>query len=534
MKAKILSFVLFAIFLVGFASAASWSISPTTVTFNPSTSTNQFTVSNADILPITVNVPSTITVNGVVFNVADNGAVAINPVSSHTFTVTPQTELNFDDFNFGQAYSANLVMTNAANATDTKTLSVSVQNSYCSNGKKGDLDLDVTLTNQGTLGDDENWYPADTIEAEIVVTNNDNEKINDIVVRYGIYNKNTGAFLIDEDEKSFDLKSDGEKILTVLFTIDPNDMNSDDDADDFVFFVKASSDDLGEALQCNYYTEDSNIAIDEDFVVVSDITLPETVQCGETATVNFKTWNIGSNDEDDVQVVISSPNLAGFKPQTISAGDIGSFESKRKSFEYTVPANATEKTYSFEFKVLDEDGDVFENDNDQTSVISKTFNVQGNCEVKKSVLISAALDQATDAYAGEEATIKATLTNNGAGETTYQIMAKNYDSWAVLKSIEPRSITLKAGESRDVSIVLLPNKNVKGDSEFTIQAIYGTLVTDQKIVVNIKPAKSIFSSFTNFSFSGVTDGNWFIWAVAGLNIILVVLIVVIAIRIAKK
>src|SRR3989344_1379312 len=108
MKAKILSFVLFAIFLVGFASAASWSISPTTVTFNP----------------------STITVNGVVFNVADNGAVAINPVSSHTFTVTPQTELNFDDFNFGQAYSANLVMTNAANATDTKTLSVSVQNSY--------------------------------------------------------------------------------------------------------------------------------------------------------------------------------------------------------------------------------------------------------------------------------------------------------------------------------------------------------------------------------------------------------------------
>jgi hypothetical protein len=249
---------------------------------------------------------------------------------------------------------------------------------------------------------------------------------------------------------------------------------------------------------------------------------------------SFKTWNIGDNDQEEITVSVFNKNIPEIKNgRIIAVGDLDSFDSSKDSVEFEIPKNLTEGTYTLEFRVFDEDNDLYENEEDKQSVFFKSFNVQGACEVPKSVILSATLG--SESVAGEELTIKANVKNNGLGDTTYliQVPASSYESWATLKSVSDTTINLKSGESKEVTIVLLPNKKSAGDHDFVVKAIYGDLETDYTIKLTVEKPKSIFAGFTSFSFGGLGD-NWFIWIVAALNIILVVLIVVIAIRIARK
>ncbi|MFA5992176.1 MAG: putative S-layer protein [Candidatus Pacearchaeota archaeon] len=536
MNSKLFTVGLFAILLIGFASAA-FTVSTSSITFTNSAS-QIITVSNTDSLPLTLVVPSSITVTGengysALSNIADNGIVTIAPLSSKQFTITPQS-VDFSNFNIGQQYASSLTLTNSNNALDSKTVSVYfTRGSYCQFSDKGSSLVleDVNIDNSGLYGGDEdNWYPFEPISVDVTIRNRASDRVNDIVVSYGLYNKNTNEFIIEKDMKNFDLNDGDEKTVSFNFSVDPRDLDSSDDPNDYTFYVKAYSDDLGEDQQCTSESRSITIPRDSNFVIIGNFQMSETVQCDETATVSYQVWNIGDTDEQDISLLVDGRGkIPSLKNQKFDIGDLDILDSKKGSFDIEIPKNLTEGNYYLDFKILNEDGTVFENDDGKESTISQLIKVQGNCELPTSVSITANLE--SDSYAAEASTVKVTVKNTGLGDVVAVVDATNLDSWATLGNVDPKTLTLNPGESGDSVITLTPDAIVSGNKDFKIKVSYGDKITEQTFSINVQPKRSFFGSF---SFGSLFGDNWFIWVVAALNIILVLLIVVIAIKIAKK
>ncbi|HLD98090.1 MAG TPA: putative S-layer protein [Candidatus Nanoarchaeia archaeon] len=534
MKSKIFAISLLALFLVGIVSAVSYTVSPTSLTFTPSTNSTQFTITNTNSSALlNVNVPSQIQLTGengyiAIFNVNPSGSVTgIN--STRIVVITPASDIEFSNFNLEETYTGVLNITEQGNPNNSKTVNLVLQNAFCEAGEVGSLRADIDITNKGQYGEEDEWYAFEEIEVEVTIENVGNDDIDDVVVSWGLYNKRTGEFILDDEENQVNVNEDDEEIVTFTFTVDPEDLAEADSEDDYVLYVKAYSDDLGEDEQCDFVSQDISILRDDHFVILDDdISLPSSAQCSETVQASVTTWNIGDSNEDDIYVIVSNRELGLNK--RVEIGDLDVFEDEKTSFEFDIPQNATEKSYVLDFRVYDEDDDVYENDNNDESFLTKSLTVSGSCTAKQSVDISSSLD--SSAVAGQELTIRSTLRNTGTTATSYQVIVTGYDSWSTLQNVEPRTLTLQGGESKDVTITLIPNRGVSGDNDITVQALYNGLITEQKITVPVSASSGGFG--TGFSIANITGGSWFIWVIAALNVILVVLIIVIAIRIARK
>ncbi|MFA5019522.1 MAG: putative S-layer protein [Candidatus Pacearchaeota archaeon] len=535
MKQYLLTAVLCTLFLASIVSAITLSIStqPAVLTRDDNVTTFRIT-SNENV---TFSSPSSLIIedndgNQALLSIINT--TALSETTSATYRAT-LTSIN-SDFNLGK-YTEN-VNINAMNITDSTVISsisvpLSFEQDYCEVGNVGDLDIDVDIQNVEGYGEkDLEWYMFDKIEVEVTVENNGNDDLGDVIVEWGVYNKRTGEFVIEEEEDAGDIDEDEEGEVKIAFTLDPNDFDADDNEDDFVFFVKAYSDESEEANQCISASEDVTIMKDKHFVIVGNIKVPETAQCGDTVEVTAEVWNIGDNDEENVYVTVENKELK--IDEKIEVGDLDVFDDKKISFEFVVPSGISEKLYGLDFKVYDEDDDVYQNDEDEESTANKILKVSGNCQAsQQKVSISAVLDS-EEAVAGKEFSVKATLTNLGSEKTSYQVLATGYESWANIVSTIPSILELEPGQSKDVIIKLVPNKDASGDNEFKIQAVSGDKITEQRVSVVIKKSGGFFSGLTGFTISDNLGGNWFIWAIAILNVILIVIIIIVAIKIASK
>lgn len=540
MKTKLLSLILGSVLLLTLIGAFSLTY-PSSISLSKSSPSNIFTISNTNSGAVVLTL---------------QGPYTITDGFGHTVTFTPNpalTNLNLPagnstqfnvsliqpiDSSFGLgtfSKTFTLVVANATNLTNSenKNFAVSFKKEYCEAGNVGELEINkLDLKNVEGYGKDDEWYLLDKIEVDVEVKNTGSDDIDEIIVAWGLYNKRTGEFVFDDEEKSFDLRDGDKETVTLSFDVDPNDFDSSDNENDFVFYVKAYSDDTGEDVDCNSDSNDIKLIKDKHFVVLSDIELPTEAQCGEIVQGRAKVWNIGDDDETDTYVTLSNSNLGLDK--RVEVGDIDILEDKSISFDFLIPATLKSGSYPVTMKVFDDNGDIFENDNDDQSTFSKTLTVKGSCtgDVAENVVdVSAVLE--SDAVPGKDLNVKATLRNRGVSEITYQIIVTNYDSWASLKSVEPRSITIAPGVSKDVAITLLPNSDASGSKEFTLQAVYNGKITEQRVGVNLAEPASGFS-FTGFSISDSFKENWFIWMIAALNVILVVFIIVVAIRVIRR
>jgi uncharacterized membrane protein len=133
--------------------------------------------------------------------------------------------------------------------------------------------------------------------------------------------------------------------------------------------------------------------------------------------------------------------------------------------------------------------------------------------------------------ADKQLVIKATIENTGDKTTTYLLNTAGYTEWATLATLDKTSLTLDAGESEDVFITLDVKKEALGANLFNLEVLSNNeLVVSQPVQVEITN-KGLFSGITGNVLSG---DNKYIWGIGILNLILIVLIVVIAVRIAKK
>ncbi len=409
-------------------------------------------------------------------------------------------------------------------------------------GNPGDLNVKkIDFNNEGFLGrefgSDDEWFFLDEIEVEIEVENDGNWDVDDISLEWGIYDLGKRDWVIDLDEEDeFNLKDGDEETLTVSFKLDDDlDLDLDEIEGDYRFYVIATGtiDDSDAGIfddknTCAFDFEDAETIIESDFVVLDNIEFPESIQCGETIEITADVWNIGDEDQDEVSVeVFGREKILDFR-KTIEAGDIDAFDRQQISFTFTVPKNIDEKFYALNFEVYDEDNDIYENDfDDDPAEFTIPFKVEGNCGVGiADIIISASLE--SEARAGKEMVIRATIMNNGDELRTFTINAAEFTTWADLISQDQNILVLNAGQSRDVLFTFDVKKDASGSQTFFIELVSDSDVTKQPVSVNIEASRP-FLGITGFAIENAS-----LWGLGILNVILIVIIIIVAVRIARR
>lgn len=465
----------------------------------------------------------------------------INNTTSGQVNLTYEIPDDFE-FEFGETYS----ITINAEEEDTNTsindsaiLTFEEQDLFCTwdGGEAEETeDLRVKISDifvEG-FGENDEWFPFDEIEVEIEVQNrNDDYDIKDIVVEWGLYNWDTNEWTIEVDyEKDFNLKNRNEEILTINFKLENLDEDFEDLVDgDFMFYVRATGevDDEESYDTCASTSDEINIIIEDDFVIIDDFEFPEVTSCDSTIQITADVWNIGEDNQENIYVIVFNKDLG--IDEKIEIGDIDSFKDERLDFEIQIPKNVEEQEYNLYFMVYDEYNDIYENSNDDKAEFYIPLKLEGNCVSEPQVIVTANLE--SEAKAGKDLIVKATITNTGDSLVTYTLDIKDYASWTTLVNIEPNTIILSAGSSEDVLITFNVNKDISGDQLFNIEV----LSEDEAVIT--QPVSVTVEEQSGFNFPGITgnlisEGNWYLWGIGALNIILIIIIIIVALRVAKK
>jgi len=543
MKTKfLLGFLLTAILLAMTVSA--FSVSSDTIELSQTVKTINFSVTAGAAAVTVPDFPNiddgfgNIIVVSTSDSVGDNGIVTAGTTETITvFYSSLPVKLAIGDLP--------VVKSNLTDGTDTKIVTLKFVSSFCDSGVKElytvdsktyELEFSISDINLVGFGDEKNneWYPLDDLEIELDFDNVGVEDISDITVEMCLYDKSANKCVVDEGDMTLDddfkLKDGDYKKLVVTYKVDPNSI---DEAGSYVLYAKAYSDKLKEENLCLQDSESIEI-MEDTFVLLDDVVIPDVVTCGETVEVKADVWNIGDDQENDVYLIAYNQEL-GIN-QKVIVGDIDNWDKQDVSFSFDIPKDAKEKTYFFELRVFDENDDLFETDNNDESKFNYNIKVEGNCaavtEAETSASITAELD--SDAIAGKQLAIKATIKNTGTEETTYALSAIGYSSWAELDSMDLKTATLKAGESKDFNIYLNVKEDAAGEQFFSILAEHDSATTKQEVSVVLEEAGAGAAGITGATITENIRANWFIWVIVIINIILIIAIIAVARRIAKS
>ena len=519
------------VFLIGFASA--------TITLNPSVSSLSQTSGSFNI---TVASTENETIDLFMNSISDGSGdyiefflsspqVIIDTVSnpSSIITVDYVVDSGFD-FEFAKTYNAVINATGTVSDSITRSLSFE-ESGFCEVSNPGDLRVTVekVKVTEG-YGDKKEWFPFDTVEIEVKVDNRGDEDLVDVSVEWGLYDTNSKDWTIDVDEEdNFDLDSGDDQTLTITFTLDDrmDEDLADLDKGDYVFYVRAtgeidSGDHEGEDT-CSTDSDTGKLIIDKNFVVLQNLKVPEVAQCGSEVELLGDVWNIGSKDQKDVYVNIYNKELG--LDEDVDIGDIDSFESSDLEYSLSLPEDVQEKRYYLTLTVYDDNDDVYESSNDDKSVETLALDVQGGCAVAKAS-VTAVLE--SGGQAGKPMVVKATITNTGNKAASYSLNVAGYTGWASSATLDKTSLTLNAGESAEVLLNFDVKKDALGSNLFNLEVLSeNEMIANQPVQVEITKRALITGNF-------LSGDNKYIWGIGLLNLILIVLIIVIAVRIARR
>lgn len=400
-------------------------------------------------------------------------------------------------------------------------------------GNPGDLSVKISDVSVTGIGDNEKMLPFDEAEVKVEVKNRGDDDINDVSVEWGLYDKKTGDWVIEPDEvDQVDINNGKTKTFTFTFTIDDSmdvDLQDLEDGSNYLIYVRATGDvdNVNNDPTCTSDSESVDLVIENDFVVLTNFETPETVQCGSDLQIGADAWNIGSDDQDSVSVKITNKELGISK--TFDVGDINSFDSQSLDATVSIPKNAQEKSYVLTFEVLDDNGDVYQADYEDTlAKFTKTISVQGSCSTSATTpkaVVTAKL--ASGGKAGQSLVITATITNTGDKTAQFLLNPAGFAGWANSGSVDPKTLTLNAGQSGIATFTLDVKKDAVGDNTFNIE-----VVSDNQLVVNQPVSATIEKS--QFNLSGVFGDSWYLWLLGIINVILVVVIIIVAVKVARK
>jgi len=390
-----------------------------------------------------------------------------------------------------------------------------------------------------TFGEDEKWFPFENIEAQIEVKNYGSYDADNVEISWGVWDTDSNSWVIEPDnEKDFKLDNGDTESITVEFSIDDNvDMDLEDlrDGSHYQFYAYLSdgvvddSDSPDDGLSfCAYDSQSTEMVIESNFVILNNVNLPESIQCGQNVEVTSDVWNIGDRDQDSVSVEIYDKTGSLKISKEVSVGDLNAFDNQKISFSFQVPEGTTEGSYALVMNVLDEDGDVYQTDfDDDDSSYTIPFTVESCGPAQPDTTISASL--VSGGKAGKDLVVRATITNTGSDLKTYAVSAAGFAEWASASSVDQSTLVLNPGQSRDVTFTFPVLKSASGEQIFYIETVSGTEVTRQPVSVSIEP-----SSFLGLTGNSIFGSNGTLWLIGLLNVILIIVIIIVAIRVARR
>jgi len=513
---------------------------PKTLTFSvPINASSSISVSDATISgtssTVTVKNTGNTALTNIAVSVAGDFDATVDPTTIASLAAGASQDVTVnvtetDDMLGTQTVTVTATSSEGPSDTGTVT-SVGEFCEYGNYGDDGELGVKLSINNKAGFGDDDEWYLLDEIEVEIEVKNEGKEDVDNIEVSWGLFNTETGEWYVDEEESDFNLKDGKEKTLTVTLNLDED--LEDLESGTFILIAKATGEvDGGTQDGKNICASESetDITIKTDSVVIlSDIKFPETSQCGDELLVTAKAWNIGDDQQDDVSMVIYNKDL-GIN-QNVEIGDVDAFDSEKISVTVTLPENVEEKFYTLEFIVYDEDNDVFETDDNDETKFTLPLKLEGNCKVDKKAVVSATLE--SGGQAGKELVVKATIVNTGDEPATYTLNLADYADWAESASLDQSVVLLGSGESKEVIVTLNVKSDASGDKTFELEVTSDNeLVTKQPVSVTIEEKGA--SPFSGITGKVIGEGSWYIWGIGFLNVILIIIIIVVALRISRS
>ncbi|MSS74701.1 putative S-layer protein [Candidatus Pacearchaeota archaeon] len=445
--------------------------------------------------------------------------------STTTVTVSPTAGQTF------RIGTSSAVVT-AVHATGNQSVTFTRTGGFCPAGKvTTNLTLrDVELTSSGD--EDDEWHVIDEVSVEVEIENTGSSDLEDLIVELGLFDSN-GNNVADE----LDFTSEGEEEFDVGDLDDGDDTKieftfkvpADIDEGSYTLILKAFSDDVSQSSLCTDSVAESiqetiQVKSEDDegkFIAFDDITVsPTQVTCGDSVTITADAINIGEDDEDRVLINLVNRVLGVNEIVEITQG-LDQGDSKMVSFSFTVPQVA-DNTYTLDLSAeYDYRNGVYRQSlDDDVETQLKVFGCSAAPGTTNAVSINA--DLASDAVTGEELKVTTTLRNNGDKTALFAVTATGFESWASLKDISENIVQIPAGQSKDITITLMPQDDAAGEQSFTINArTEDGKIQSRQVVVQVA-SDSLF------------DGSSWTWVLIAVNVVLVILIIVVAVIVSRR
>jgi hypothetical protein len=373
MKNELRMLIVLCAALVLFVSVAAASVDVTNVAVSPSsprdtdTLTCTFTVTGNQA-SYTANV--TWTKNGAAYTADDQVGMT---VQNNTATSTSSVgDIESADLSSGDSWACVVTATDGRSKDTMTSAAVSVSaadklvltslSAKC-NPSCNDDDLDPKKAVDGDAGTISEVKPGSKLTLTGRVKNEwpDNTKNHDIEsVELTCTLEDIGEE--DEQEETMDFgdldPDESSSKETAEYTI----AKDAEDGETYSMDCTLSGDDQGGENYDIDFSINVDVEKDKHSVIFDKAELsPASVTCNRKVTVDYKVKNIGSNDEDSVEVTVKNDNLDLFNNEI--AGDIpeGDFDDEdteySNSFSFTLDKSVASGVYPIRFEVFFDDGD---------------------------------------------------------------------------------------------------------------------------------------------------------------------------------
>jgi hypothetical protein len=350
------------------------------------------------------------------------------------------------------------------------------------------------------------------------------EKITTVLSLYSVSDESFLDIDGNDDEMEETIRiGDGEReYFYFRFTLPLEDLEEGR----YTLFVKAFIDGEQDSHCSSQFEKDIDVTFEEEFIV-DELEDLASASCGESYLIPFKVFNLNAGDEEEFRVKIINQDLGiNWNSQKYEL-DEGDYQTIY--FDLDIPEDAKEKIYTFEVIVdydYRESTDFF-----RESLSGNLFSVKvdSNCVASiPKVLITPSLESGGEV--GEELIVKVTITNIGEDTQSYNLNVLGFNGWASSATATPNTLTsVLSGTSREVLINFVPLEDALGAQTFNLEiSSAGDLILTQSIEVEILEKKSSFNLKDTFG------DSWYLWLIGILNVLLVVVIILVAIRISRK
>ena len=548
MKQKISSLFLLTLILSILAvSAASFTATQPAV-LSKSVNLTSFRITNPSVNEtLSVNIPAFGEIDDgsghqVALSQSDTGSITIANNSFKDINISYSSTADFSDFALG-TFSKLITLTSG---NETRDVTLNFISGFCEFGElkvknsDGTRAFEIISVRDKTSENDWEWRPLDIVEIDVKVKFNsgDNDDNIDGIIKIGLYDIEENEFIdLDSDEDTErDISLDEGETVTETFKINVPVEDLKTSTSRYKLYVKVYEDGNEEELCADSFDSKffQNIEIKREsyMVVLDNIKFPTEIPCGEDAEVTARVYNTGTRDEDKVLVSLYNKELGIDLKSDVGALDAE--DSEKAAFNFKIPEGAAEKKYSVRLSASYKYSKSTETYREESEDYGFEIKVEGNCKQEiQNAQINAKLDSSTpEAVAGKQVIIDSALRNTGNVKTTYTLSISGNTAWSDLVSVEPQSVTLEPGESKDVSITLSLDKEAEGDKEFSIKAVYNSKTTEQKVALSI--AKTPAETTTQFDLAKHLKDNWFIYVIILVNLILIIAIIIVVRRMVAR